>query len=133
MLKPVAGLFEIRGEVPGQLRGLGASRVTGYAKQVDTAGTVFDDECHAQASQKHRAGDVHEVDRQDRLGLGAKERVPPVISRVGWWNVVGTQDLADRTGADAMTQTAQLSLVLTTPRRRFSVARRTISVTTSSA
>ena len=102
------GLIEVGGKVPGQLRKPRARRVPGHAQQVDPACPVFDHERHIQPGQGERAVHVQEVDRQDGLGMSAEKCTPAVVMRGRRRDPPATQDLADRTRADPVSETAQL-------------------------
>ena len=109
VLEPVAGLFEVRREVTGQLRSPGPGRIAGHPEQAHPAGAVFDNERRVQTLQRHRAVDVQEIDGQDRLGL-TQERAPPFVADSWWRDTAGPEDVADSAGADSVAQAAQFAL-----------------------
>ena len=84
----------------------------GHAQDVQGAVADLEHEQDVEASQRERAVDVEEIDREHAGGLGAQE-LPPAGVIVPYrcrWNPVALQDAADRRGADAVAELEQLTL-----------------------
>ncbi len=74
-LEALGLIIEVHQQIPGLLGHPLPRRVSGDPGQVHAAGAVLDEEQHVQALQEYGI-DVEEVDRQDRLRLGVRERPP---------------------------------------------------------
>src|SRR6185312_9666559 len=84
----------------------------GHAQDVQVAVTDLEHEQDVEASQRERAVDVEEVDREHAGGLGAQELPPTGVGAPQrcWWDPVAPQDPPDRRGAHAMAESEQLAL-----------------------
>src|ERR1051325_9246634 len=84
----------------------------GHAQDVQVAVTDLEHEQDVEASQRERAVDVEEVDREHAGGLGAQE-LPPTgvgVPQRCWRDAVSLEDPADRRGAHAVAELEQLAL-----------------------
>ena len=74
--EPGGAVAEIHDEVAGLLGGPGPVGMSGHAQDVQVAVADLEHEQHVEPSQRERAVDVEEVDREHAGGLGAQE-LPP--------------------------------------------------------
>ncbi|MGE5290866.1 MAG: hypothetical protein ACM3ML_27465 [Micromonosporaceae bacterium] len=74
-------ITEVHLQVAGLLGHPRASGWGGDARQVHAPGTVFDEEHHVQAAQKHHVH-MEEVRRQHRVGLGGLKCAPSLATPV---------------------------------------------------
>ena len=127
----VSGAVKIHGEVAGHLGCPYSGRVVGDAEQADAAGVVLDHEGRVQAFQG-RGVDVEEVDREYPVSLGARNvcQASPRAEGGGMRRVCRMRRIV---AAAVRCPSRRSSLWMrTTPQVRFSVARRTIKVVSSS-
>ena len=84
----------------------------GHTQDVQVAVADLEGEQDVEPSQRERAVDVEEVNREHARGLGAQE-LPPAgvgVPRRSRWDPVSLKDPPDCRGADAVAECEQLAL-----------------------
>jgi hypothetical protein len=110
--KPGGVVGEIHQEVAGLLSGPRPVGMPRHAQDVQVAVADLEHEQHVDASQRERAVDMEEVDREHAGRLRPQELPPTGIGapRRRWRDSVALQDPPDRRGAHVMAECEQLAL-----------------------
>jgi hypothetical protein len=108
--EPVGAVAKVHEQVAGLLGHPGSGGVGSDPGDVYTSAGVLDDDEDVEAAQEDCV-DVGEVNREDRLGLGAEELLPRWAGALrGGIDAGGPQDLPDGGGGDRVTESDEFAV-----------------------